>query len=308
MDENKVYLVWKDVNTGKKFKVGMLYKEDDMFYFRYVLENLKEAEEHGFHLLIPFPNFNAIYFCPHLFANFASRLPDKSRPEIDKILKEYGMTEYDEFELLKRSGAKLPTDGYGFVSMKSIDFDSIEMKHNKLISEAKKYMSTIKDYEHDINHMYDVVNYTKELLNSIILDADAEVCIITAYWHDVGRTKINEGHEKLSAQMLKEEMINNGYDNQFISKCCLAIENHKWNMKPTTTEGLIIKDADKLAWIGIGRWQSCLKNNQNLDSIIKLLPKLRNEILYFNESKKIYDRDTIKLVELLYNDNLRKEE
>ena len=167
MDEDKVYLVWKDVNTGKKFKVGMLYKEDDMFYFRYVLENLKEAEEHGFHLLIPFPNFNAIYFCPHLFANFASRLPDKSRPEIDKILKEYGMTEYDEFELLKRSGAKLPTDGYGFVSMKSIDFDSIEMKHNKLISEAKKYMSTIKDYEHDINHMYDVVNYTKELLSNM---------------------------------------------------------------------------------------------------------------------------------------------
>jgi len=27
----------------------------------------------------------------------------------------YGMTEYDEFELLKRSGAKLPTDNYEFV-------------------------------------------------------------------------------------------------------------------------------------------------------------------------------------------------
>ena len=29
--------------------------------------------------------------------------------------KGYGMTEYDEFELLKRSGAKLPTDNYEFV-------------------------------------------------------------------------------------------------------------------------------------------------------------------------------------------------
>ena len=303
MKQDLVYLVWKDVNTGNKYKVGMLYKENNMFYFRYVLENLKEAEKHGFHLLISFPNFNAIYFCPHLFANFASRLPDRNRPEIKKILKEYGMTEYDEFELLKRSGGKLPIDDYEFVRMSDIDFDSIEIKHNTLIFKATEYMSTIKDYEHDISHMYDVVNYIKELLNSIILDVDAEVCIISAYWHDVGRIKINEGHEKLSAEMLKEEMIKYGYNNQFINKCCLAIENHKWNMKPTTTEGLLVKDADKLAWIGIGRWKSCLKNNQNLDSIIRLLPKLRNEILYFNESKELYDRDIVKLVELLYNNN-----
>lgn len=180
------------------------------------------------------------------------------------------------------------------------NYSEIENKYDKLIQRAEEYMSTIKDYEHDINHMCDVVNYTKELLNSITLDVDEEVCIISAYWHDVGRIEINEGHEKLSAQMLKEEMIKVGYDYQLVNKCCLAIENHKWNMQPTTPEGLIVKDADKLAWIGIGRWKSCLKNNQNLNSIIRLLPKLRNEILYFNESKELYDRDIVKLVELLY--------
>lgn len=189
--------------------------------------------------------------------------------------------------------------------LKNNNYSELENKYDELILIAKKYMATIKDYEHDINHMYDVVNFTKELLNSINLDLDAEICIISAYWHDVGRIKINEGHEKLSAEILKEEMIKYGYDNQFISKCCLAIENHKWNMQPTTTEGFIVKDADKLAWIGIGRWKSCLNNNQNLESIIRLLPKLRNEILYFNESKEIYDRDIVKLVEVLYNDNLR---
>lgn len=31
-----------------------------------------------------------------------------------EILTTYGMTEYDEFELLKRSGAKLPTDNCEF--------------------------------------------------------------------------------------------------------------------------------------------------------------------------------------------------
>ena len=188
--------------------------------------------------------------------------------------------------------------------MKNNNYNEIENKYHELIQKAKEYMKNITDYEHDISHMYDVVNYTKELLNSIELDVDKDVCVISAYWHDVGRIKINEGHEKLSAQMLKEEMINRGYDNQFIGKCCLAIENHKWNMQPTTTEGLIVKDADKLAWIGIGRWNSCLKNGQHLDYIIKALKKKKNEILYFNESKNIYDRDIVKLVELLYNYNL----
>ena len=100
--------------------------------------------------------------------------------------------------------------------------------------------------------------------------------------------------------MLKKEMIESGYDNQFINECYLAIENHKWNMQPKTNEGLIVKDADKLGWIGIGRWQSCMKNNQNLDEIIKLLPRLKKEILYFKESKDIYDNDIVNLVRFLY--------
>ena len=40
---------------------------------------------------------------------------EPTRPEIKEILETYGMTEYDAFELLKRSGAKLPTDNYEFV-------------------------------------------------------------------------------------------------------------------------------------------------------------------------------------------------
>ena len=87
-----------------------------MFYFKYIVENVKEAQKDGFKLLIPFPEIDKLYYCPHLFAVFGARLPTKNRPEIDKILKEYGMSEYDEFELLKRSGAKLPIDSYEFVS------------------------------------------------------------------------------------------------------------------------------------------------------------------------------------------------
>ena len=115
MGRDVVYLVWKDVNTGEKYKVAMLYKENKKYYFKYILENVKQAQEKGFELLIAFPQINATYENPQLFAVFSSRLSEPTRPEIKEILETYGMTEYDAFELLKRSGAKLPTDNYEFV-------------------------------------------------------------------------------------------------------------------------------------------------------------------------------------------------
>ncbi len=181
-------------------------------------------------------------------------------------------------------------------------FEKIENKHKSIIEIAKKYMNSINDKEHDINHMEDVVNYTKELLEKIELDIDKEVCIISAYWHDVGRCKDSGMHEKISAEMLKEELEKNKYDNEFISKCYQAIENHKWNMNPKTVEGLLIKDADKLSWIGPKRWLNCIENKQNLDEIVKLLPRLKKEFLHFEESKKIYDRDIVNLVGILYKE------
>lgn len=178
--------------------------------------------------------------------------------------------------------------------------DEIDVKYKDIIDIAKKYMISIKDNEHNINHVEDVINYTKELLGLINKDIDKEVCIVSVYWHDVGRIKLSTGHEKLSAEMLKEELEKRDFDIEFINKCYKAIENHKWDMVPETIEGLIIKDADKLAWLGSGRWKSCLDSGQDLDSIIELLPKLRNDILYFEESRKIYDRDIVKLVNTLY--------
>ena len=112
MSKDLVYLTWINKETGNRFKVAELYKENEMFYFKYIVENVKEAQKDGFKLLIPFPEIDKLYYCPHLFAVFGARVPTKNRPEIDKILKEYGMSEYDEFELLKRSGAKLPIDSY----------------------------------------------------------------------------------------------------------------------------------------------------------------------------------------------------
>ncbi len=181
-----------------------------------------------------------------------------------------------------------------------MDFKYIEEKYKDLIDIAVSYMMKNSDKKHDINHMKDVVNYTKILLNNLKINANYDVCIISAYWHDVGRLFTDEGHEKVSAEMLKNEMIKRNYPNNLAKQCYKAIEKHKWNMIPETKEGLIIKDADKLDFIGIERWKSCLNNNYNLDDIVKLLPNLRNDYLYFEESKRIYDKEIVRLVEYLY--------
>ena len=184
-----------------------------------------------------------------------------------------------------------------------MDFEEIEIKYKTLINKAIDYMKKIEDKEHDINHMQDVVNYTKILLNNVKLNINYDVCIISAYWHDVGRFFTNEGHEKLSAELLKKEMLNMNYSLELIDMCFKAIEKHKWNMKPETLEGLIIKDADKLDFIGVPRWKNCIDNNQNINSIIQLLPDLREKYLYFEESKKIYDQEIVKLLKYLYYNN-----
>ncbi len=177
----------------------------------------------------------------------------------------------------------------------------IENKYQNLIFLSKQYMLKLTDSEHDSKHIEDVISNIYKLTSKLKIDFDLEVCILSAYWHDVGRTIQGPGHEKISAKMLETELKKSGYSDDFINKCYNAIEFHKWNMNPKTIEGLILKDADKLAWLGIGRWESCLSNKQRLDEIMNLLPKLRNEILYFEESKEIYDELIVKITKQLYN-------
>lgn len=181
--------------------------------------------------------------------------------------------------------------------------EKIIKKHKSLIDKAIEYMNKVQDKEHNYEHVKDVIYFSLTLLEKLKdkFDINIDAVIIACFWHDVGRIKCDIGHENLSSIMLKKEMVKENYDAIFIDNCIEAIRYHKWNMNPKTIEGKIIKDADKLAWLGVNRWKECIKYDQNLDSIVDLLPKLRNEILYFDESKKIYDEEIVKLVKLLYS-------
>lgn len=108
-----LYLIWKSEQSRKQYVVGQLIK-NGQFEFQYV-KDIENAINDGFTPLLCFPDINKVYTDTKLFSVFTSRLPDKKRRDIQNILKKYGLEEFDEYMLLKRSGARLPIDSLEFI-------------------------------------------------------------------------------------------------------------------------------------------------------------------------------------------------
>jgi hypothetical protein len=87
----------------------MLVRDGNLYKFGYLGE--------GFKTLVAFPDRGKIYVSDKLFPSFSSRIPDRRRSDIGHILNNYNLDGYDEFELLKRSGGRLPTDSIEFVGI-----------------------------------------------------------------------------------------------------------------------------------------------------------------------------------------------
>lgn len=105
-------LIWKDPETRQNYTVGKLTRGKG-FTFQYWGDAAK-AEAAGWKLLGAFPTYR-VYSSDTMFPVFCSRLPDRKRRDIQNILKKYGLEKFDEYELLRRSGARLPIDTYEFV-------------------------------------------------------------------------------------------------------------------------------------------------------------------------------------------------
>lgn len=108
-----LYLIWQDSVSRRQFIVGQLSK-NGKYEFRYS-DDISLALEAGFHPLVAFEDISKTYYCDQLFPAFACRLPDRKRKDIDSILQKYGLKEYDAYQLLKASGARLPIDHLHFV-------------------------------------------------------------------------------------------------------------------------------------------------------------------------------------------------
>lgn len=109
-----------DPNSKLKYLVGYLVKETTsqtgtIYKFKYAYSSEFNNSLQHINKIESFRYTDKTYISKKLFPVFASRLPDRNRKDIKKILKKYNLKEYDEFELLKRSGSRLPIDTYEFI-------------------------------------------------------------------------------------------------------------------------------------------------------------------------------------------------
>ncbi len=116
-DRDYIYLSWKDYKTRQRYIIGELSK-NNKYEFKYRAKDVEDAIKNGFEPLIAFPNINEVYENNDIFPAFSSRLPDKRRKDVNEILSKYKLQKYDSFELLKKSGGKLPTDSLEFIDPK----------------------------------------------------------------------------------------------------------------------------------------------------------------------------------------------
>ncbi len=134
-----LYLIWHDKINKKQFIVGKLSK-NGKFEFEYS-DEIEEARKNGFNLLVTFPKIKK-YESDVLFPIFSSRLPDRRRSDIKEILNKYNLSEYEPYELLKASGAKLPIDDLMFIDP-ILDCNNI-ISRRFYVAGSRHYMDCIQ--------------------------------------------------------------------------------------------------------------------------------------------------------------------
>ena len=114
-----LYLKWIDYRTEKKYLIGALFrdKEKGKYYFKMSKEHVQKAlnEKAITEALLPFSDLDEIYESNEIFTIFKIRLPKIERysaEELNELLEELEMKEYDEFEYLRKTNGILLTDKF----------------------------------------------------------------------------------------------------------------------------------------------------------------------------------------------------
>lgn len=108
---------------------------------------------------------------------------------------------------------------------------------------AKKYM-----YREKYSHTKRVLAWVKRLLQTE--EADADVLLCAAIFHDVGYVVSAETHPEISAEICREYLAENGYDVEFIRRVASCVHNHAnrallWE-DTTPKEVILLIEADSL--------------------------------------------------------------
>lgn len=146
---NKLWMIWKEPISRRRFIIGELSMEDDRYYFKYINPELEAAKEKGFNYFPGFNNLNETYSSNTLFTNIDTRLPNPSRPDYLEILNLYDLKSGStKMEILKATKGRLLTDNFEFVQPfdrnNKVEFDIAGTSHH-LVEENVRNTLRVND-------------------------------------------------------------------------------------------------------------------------------------------------------------------
>lgn len=124
------------------------------------------------------------------------------------------------------------------------------------IARAKSFYDGFDDVIHDWEHSERVAENARLIADHLGYE-DKAFLTLCALWHDAARTTQSEGHEEAGALLAEKDLLARGVDKTTAEKAYEAIRFHKSSANPTTIEGRIIRDADKLDIFTAARWKKC---------------------------------------------------
>ena len=175
---NKLWMIWKEPISRRRFIIGELSMEDDRYFFKYTNPELEDAKKRGFNYFPGFNNLNETYTSNILFKNIETRLPNPNRPDYLEILNLYDLkTESTKMEILKATKGRLLTDNFEFVQPfdrnNKIEFDIAGTRHH-LVEESVRKALKVNDnllLEREPNNIEDenAIKVLYEFENKMVL-------------------------------------------------------------------------------------------------------------------------------------------
>lgn len=89
--KNELWLIWKEPISRRRYKVGVLCRNGNIYKFSYVNPELDDAKKVGFKYFPGFEDLTKTYESKRLFTNILTRLPNETRPDYLEILNCYNL-------------------------------------------------------------------------------------------------------------------------------------------------------------------------------------------------------------------------
>lgn len=107
-----------------------------------------------------------------------------------------------------------------------------------------------RDYNHDMSHIYRTVKLARYIAKKE--KANMDVCVVSAYLHDIGQSVRFKGHNKISVRMARKFLKKLKLDKGLIEAVAHCIYCHSTSFvnESKTIEAKVLYDADMLQCVG----------------------------------------------------------